>query len=1097
MQRVASHLLLLLLLLLLALPFITPAAASLTYRPTHSYHLRATAEQRCENGTLSPVHVCNYTAYPYVSGCLVEMIFGQYLPHDPLSCKIPTRGYTCVEFPEFNQTCLEKIKCGKYPNAPANSAPEVLKAEYADVVPITCNSGYERNDSKGFSAYATCLDSGFYSPHQPASFGCKPVSCGLYCRTCVTPPSSYLGAGWVTNDAFGPCCTQSVAKPDIYSKGIPDLLNKWLPALNVSLVVNGIDEMFFPSSLALKCFDGYQFVPGAGLLKPQCVPRDDCVFTRTSADDGTWNQQCEWFRGKFQSGATCRYAAKPPRLSFQSGYPFSCRPTDPFCEFGLSVNITIETEETINGTTIFYSFQGSPIVEPKGDAVSVANDVGNIYSDGDKITLSSTSSGCSIANRIETLTAVVVVPGKPNSPFLVSPSIRAMATDGALPSNMQTCPAPEAKAITDNVVKYCSTNPSLPSSSCPPQSWVPIPPLQHSQCTAFRYYALFPVAVGSISSTTYSLSEFAFYYRSTRLSVVSASKYGTYPASESSVYLSDGDLFSKLLQMDSCPVVFDFGYDVPVDSYQVGTANDCNGRDVVRWRLYGSRNRKDWLLIDDQSKSSVLLPVTRSSFSSPIPMSSLFFNLSTSSEFSVDFDIRGSTRVYDAVNIITITFSVVMAGSPASAPPLGTSIRFAGFPDSLTPPSNSFPVHSAPQCSAFSDSCAPSVFAGGRLTASSFSREVEVTVQSCVQQPNLTISFKLINSAPTFSGFNLQMIGFGSIQIKSLTKFVRVMTGEEQPAWVTANVTEANTIQASKNLISLQLQLNFPPMHGTRLLVRQLNGSMTKSTVSLPVTFVLENQKRVTATGTFDQFAGTLSTTFPADNVEMCYRDGSCSGAKTLRVEFSLINRASKQEALAPIVSASVCPFPSYVKDCSSSDFFSLPEFAASGTILSSSSACNVSMDVCGECGGDSTLCWGCDKVSEGERGPREERTGREAVGAGQEEVPNSGKVPDRCGVCGGQNACVGCDGVPFSGLLVDACGVCNGGNDIVANISISHGPWAESLTDADRLKLRTAISQAMKISPLSVDIISIKNFLGIASRRKHKGTACDIDKVR
>jgi len=43
--------------------------------------------------------------------------------------------------------------------------------------------------------------------------------------------------------------------------------------------------------------------------------------------------------------------------------------------------------------------------------------------------------------------------------------------------------------------------------------------------------------------------------------------------------------------------------------------------------------------------------------------------------------------------------------------------------------------------------------------------------------------------------------------------------------------------------------------------------------------------------------------------------------------------------------------------------------------------------------------------------------------------VLGSGKIIDRCNVCGGHDACVGCDGVPGSGKVLDLCGVCGGDN--------------------------------------------------------------------
>jgi hypothetical protein len=41
--------------------------------------------------------------------------------------------------------------------------------------------------------------------------------------------------------------------------------------------------------------------------------------------------------------------------------------------------------------------------------------------------------------------------------------------------------------------------------------------------------------------------------------------------------------------------------------------------------------------------------------------------------------------------------------------------------------------------------------------------------------------------------------------------------------------------------------------------------------------------------------------------------------------------------------------------------------------------------------------------------------------------MPNGGAVVDKCGVCGGNNACVDCKGVVNGGAQLDRCGVCAG----------------------------------------------------------------------
>lgn len=50
----------------------------------------------------------------------------------------------------------------------------------------------------------------------------------------------------------------------------------------------------------------------------------------------------------------------------------------------------------------------------------------------------------------------------------------------------------------------------------------------------------------------------------------------------------------------------------------------------------------------------------------------------------------------------------------------------------------------------------------------------------------------------------------------------------------------------------------------------------------------------------------------------------------------------------------------------------------------------------------------------------------------------------DRCGVCGGSDACLGCDGVPYSGLKVDGCGACGGDNGTCASPGCTPGKYRD-----------------------------------------------------
>ena len=69
----------------------------------------------------------------------------------------------------------------------------------------------------------------------------------------------------------------------------------------------------------------------------------------------------------------------------------------------------------------------------------------------------------------------------------------------------------------------------------------------------------------------------------------------------------------------------------------------------------------------------------------------------------------------------------------------------------------------------------------------------------------------------------------------------------------------------------------------------------------------------------------------------------------------------------------------------------------------------------------------------------------------GCDEQPFSGKILDRCGVCGGNDACIGCDGVINSGLVLDTCGVCPNVKNYVANACVGcDGVAYSGLVDDD-----------------------------------------------
>ena len=124
--------------------------------------------------------------------------------------------------------------------------------------------------------------------------------------------------------------------------------------------------------------------------------------------------------------------------------------------------------------------------------------------------------------------------------------------------------------------------------------------------------------------------------------VVASSSEVVESMAEASIYLADGSLDTKLLQLDTCSIRYDFGLPLAVDAYELGcsphphrashihrlrapslclarsderascnllrvtchcdilpagTSNDCSIRDPVRWRILASNDGKEWLQV--------------------------------------------------------------------------------------------------------------------------------------------------------------------------------------------------------------------------------------------------------------------------------------------------------------------------------------------------------------------------------------------------------------------------------------------------------------------------------------------------------------------
>jgi len=122
------------------------------------------------------------------------------------------------------------------------------------------------------------------------------------------------------------------------------------------------------------------------------------------------------------------------------------------------------------------------------------------------------------------------------------------------------------------------------------------------------------------------LSRVLFYRHEARVDAVAVTNPGgDNPVVGSAANLLGDDAGTKWVDfnqahLNGSHLVFDFGSLVEIDSYQLGTADDAEGRDPQRWKLYGRNSVADaWRLIEDMNLDFPL-PIQREALTAVIPL---------------------------------------------------------------------------------------------------------------------------------------------------------------------------------------------------------------------------------------------------------------------------------------------------------------------------------------------------------------------------------------------------------------------------------------------------------------------------------------------
>jgi|GEM_PF-2617807 len=163
---------------------------------------------------------------------------------------------------------------------------------------------------------------------------------------------------------------------------------------------------------------------------------------------------------------------------------------------------------------------------------------------------------------------------------------------------------------------------------------------------------------------------------------------GDSPAGEEPANIIDGNDFSKWLDFNRQPLIFDFGGPTAIDSYSLTNGNDAPERDPVRWVIEGSDDGSSWSLVDNVSSFDFPVPAVRNTsfqtISFPVPANA--GGLPTGN-FPIVDSFRADPSIQLNGNDSDLIWDVLLTDVVSITPGVGNNLPPTGV-ESISPASN-------------------------------------------------------------------------------------------------------------------------------------------------------------------------------------------------------------------------------------------------------------------------------------------------------------------------------------------------------------------------------------------------------------------------